>query len=128
LEWNVLHAGSAKYTLEVKDTKDLNVRIVKSSNATVKFPEFKITIEPGVNSEGFVANVEKLINDAYDIVKFIKENEEDAAKRKKAWKLMDEILDVKEGKKSVTLIIEDPTGASAIISEKAKKESFKKKK
>ncbi|MBW3016802.1 ZPR1 zinc finger domain-containing protein, partial [Candidatus Woesearchaeota archaeon] len=87
----------AKYTLEIKGPKDLNVRVVKSSNATIKFPELKITIEPGVGAEGFVANVEKLLNDAYDNVKFIKENEEDSAKRKKAWKLMDKILDIKDG-------------------------------
>ena len=118
----------ARYSLEIKDTKDLSIRIVKSSNAKVNFPELKITVEPGVSSEGFVANVEKLLNDAYEMVKFLKENEEDAAKRKKAWKLMDKILDIKEGKDSVTLIIEDPTGASAIISEKAKKEPLKKKK
>ena len=87
----------AKYTLEIKDPKDLSIRIVKSSNATVKFPQLKITIEPGAGAEGFVANVEKLLNEIYKNVKFIKENEEDSTKRKKAWKLMDKILDIKTG-------------------------------
>jgi len=117
-----------KYSFEISSAKDMNIRVVKSSNATIKFPQLKITIEPGADAEGFVANIEKILNDIYEHVKDIKENEEDSKKRKKAWKLMDRILDIKEGKEKTILVIEDPTGNSAIISEKAEKNPLKGKK
>jgi zinc finger protein len=117
-----------KYTFEISSAKDMNVRVVKSSIATIKFPQLKITIEPGAGAEGYVANVEKIVNNIYEQVKDIKENEEDSKKRKKAWKLMDQILDIKEGKEKTTLVIEDPSGNSAIISEKAEKTALKGKK
>jgi len=118
----------AKYTFEICSAKDMNVRVVKSSSATIKLPQLRITIEPGVDAQGFVANIEKILNDIYENIKDIKENEEDSKKRKKAWKLMDRILNIKEGKEKTTIVIEDPTGNSAIISEKAKKSALKGKK
>jgi len=118
----------SKYTFEISSAKDMNIRIVKSSSATIKIPELKTKIEPGADAEGYVANIEKILNNIYEQVKDIKENEEDSKKRKKAWKLMDKILDIKEGKEKATLIIEDPTGNSAIISDKAEKTPLKAKK
>src|SRR3989344_8783557 len=45
-----------KYTFEIADDKDLNVRFVKSSEATVKIPHI-MTIESGSESEGYVSNI-----------------------------------------------------------------------
>ena len=47
-----------RYTLEIKSDKDMSIRIVKSANATVKIPQLKMSMEPGVASVGFVSNVE----------------------------------------------------------------------
>lgn len=118
----------SKYTFEISKKNDLKVRVVKSSEATVKFPKLKITIEPGVNAEGFVSNVERLLNDILKVLEMQKEGEEEKAKKKKLRKMIDQILDIKEGKAATTLVIEDPAGNSAIISEKAKKERLKAKK
>ena len=115
----------ARFTLEISAVEDLNIRIVKSSEATINWKDLKIKIEPGVNAEGFVSNVERLLNDVLQTLETNKEMEEDNSKRKKYRNLIDEILDIKEGKKKTTLIIEDLTGNSAIISEKAVKEVLK---
>ncbi|MBW3013327.1 ZPR1 zinc finger domain-containing protein [Candidatus Woesearchaeota archaeon] len=115
-----------KYEVEIESKDDLNIRVVKSSQAIVKWPDFKLTIEPGINAEGFVANVEKMLNDIYKVLEFNRETEEDKAKKKKLWKLMDKVLDVKEGRDKTKLIIEDPTGNSAIISKKAEKTDLRK--
>lgn len=117
-----------KYIFEINGTKDLNVRVVKSSGATIKFPEMKVSIESGENSDGYVANIEKILNELQQVVTEIRDAEESKAKKKKARQLVEKILDIKEGKGKTTIIIEDPTGNSAIISEKAKKEPLKKKK
>ncbi len=115
----------ARFTLEISSIDDLNIRIVKSSEATINWKDLKIKIESTVNSEGFVSNVERLLNDILQTLEDNKEIEEDNAKRKKYRNLIDEVLDIKEGKKKTTLIIEDMSGNSAIISEKAVKEALK---
>jgi zinc finger protein len=118
-----------KYEIEITEKDDLNIRVVKSSHATVKWPDFKITIEPGVSAQGFVANIDWMLNDLQDIQKvleFNKETEEDKPKKKRMRKMIDKILDIKDGKEKAKLIIEDPTGNSAIISDKATKSALKK--
>jgi zinc finger protein len=115
-----------KYEIEITEKDDLNIRVVKSSHATVKWPDFKITIEPGVSAQGFVANIERMLNDIQKVLEFNKETEEDKPKKKRMRKMIDKILDIKDGKEKAKLIIEDPTGNSAIISDKATKSALKK--
>src|SRR3989344_1357667 len=95
-----------RYTLEINSVDDMNIRIVKSSEAVINWTDLKIKVEPGINAEGFVSNVERLLNDIEQMLQFNKETEEDNAKKKKIWKLINDILDIKEGKKQTTLIIE----------------------
>ena len=115
-----------KYSLEISSPEDLNIRVVKSDQAIVKWPGLRIKSEPGVNAEGYIANVEKMINDLLDILKSQKETEEDSGNRKKLTKLINKILDVKDGVEKTKVVIEDPTGNSMIISDKAVKEKLKK--
>ncbi len=110
-----------RWEFEVSSIDDLNVRVVRGSDATIKFPEFKVNITPGGIENGYVANIEKVLNDLLEILESQKEGEESKAKKKKLRQMVDELLDVKEGKRKATLIIEDPGGISAIISDKAKK-------
>jgi len=118
----------SKYEIEIDSKEDMKIRIIKSSQAIIKWPNLRITIEPGIDSFGSITNVEGLLDDAYHVLEFKRETESDASVRKKTWKLMDKILDIKEGKIKTRLIIEDATGNSAIISQKAKKSPLKKKK
>ena len=46
-----------KYTFEISNEKDMKIRVVKSSEATVKIPHIT-TITPGPASQGFVTNIE----------------------------------------------------------------------
>lgn len=109
-----------KYTLEVNSKEDLNIRIVKSGEATVKIPHI-ITIESGPASQGYITNVEGIINRVKKIVEQAKEDEDDANTRKKAKNLLKKLMKVLWGSEKIKIIIEDPTGNSAIISEKAVK-------
>src|SRR3990167_7686232 len=43
-----------KYTFTVKNKKDLDVRVVKSSDATVKIPTLRMEVSPGVNSIAYI--------------------------------------------------------------------------
>jgi zinc finger protein len=110
---------AVKYTLDIQDEKDLSIRVIKSSQATIKVPRL-IEITPGPISNGYVTNVEGIINRIKKIIEDQKDDE-DPAIRTKAKNQLKKIQRVLWGREPLTLIIDDPTGNSAIISEKAKR-------
>jgi zinc finger protein len=110
---------SVKYTLEIEDEKDLSIRIVKSSQATIKIPHLT-EITPGPMSNGYVTNVEGILNRVKKVIEDMKDDE-DPAIAKKAKNQLKKIGRVLWGREKLTLIVSDPSGNSAIISEKAKK-------
>ncbi len=52
-----------KYEFTIQNSKDLNVRVVKSGEATIKIPQLKMDVSPGVGSEGYVSNIEGVYKD-----------------------------------------------------------------
>ncbi|RJQ16921.1 ZPR1 zinc finger domain-containing protein [Candidatus Woesearchaeota archaeon] len=114
-----------KYTLEITSEADMKIRVAKSSNATIKIP-FVGDIESGPSSNGYVTNVEGILNRMQKQVENIRDNSDDEEERKKAKNLAKKITKILWGQEKAKLILEDPTGNSAIISDKAKKEKLKK--
>ncbi|MBW2965584.1 ZPR1 zinc finger domain-containing protein [Candidatus Woesearchaeota archaeon] len=110
----------SKYSIEVSGEKDMKIRIVKSSEATVKIPHI-VTIQPGPASSGYITNVEGILNRVKHQIDQAKENEEDNDAKKKAKKMLKKLNRVMWGQEKLKMIIEDPSGNSAIISEKAVK-------
>ncbi len=106
-----------KYTFEVDSEDDLNVKVVKSGEATIKIPHV-ITMEAGPASEGYITNVEGLLERVKKAIEGAVDEEDDLAK-KKAKKLIKKINKVIFGREKLKIIIEDPSGNSAIISDKA---------
>lgn len=107
-----------KYTVEVSGDDDAGIRIVKSSTATVKIPHVT-TITPGAASNGYVTNVEGILNRVKKQIETAMENEEDADAKKKGRKLIKKINRTLFGQEKLKIILEDPEGNSAIISNKA---------
>lgn len=114
-----------KYTIEIDGEEDMKIRIVKSSQAVLKIPHV-VTIEPGSASNGYVTNVEGVLNRVKHQIETAKESEEDPAVKKKAKNLLKKLNKVIWGQEKLKIIIEDPSGNSAIISEKAVKTALKK--
>ena len=108
-----------KYTFKVANKKDMDVRIVKSSTATVKIPELRMSVTPGSSSEGYISNVEGVIQRFKKVVEGERDAAEDDETRKSAKNLLKKIWKVECGDIPVTVVIEDPNGNSAIISNKA---------
>jgi zinc finger protein len=108
----------SKYTLDVNGEEDLKIRVVKSSEATVKIPHLA-TIEPGAAANGYVTNVEGILNRVKHQIEVARDNEEDNDAKKKAKNLLKKLTKIMWGKEKVKIIIEDPTGNSAIVSDKA---------
>jgi zinc finger protein len=113
-----------KCTLEVSDKKDLNARVIRSSEGTVKIPHIG-SIEPGPAANGFVTNVEGVLERFKKQIESLRDTAEDNADKKKAKNMLKKLQKVMWGSEKIKLIIEDPTGNSAIISDKSKREKLK---
>ena len=110
-----------RYTFEITSEADLSVKIVKSGEATLKIPHV-ITMEPGPVSEGFITNMEGLIERIKKVIESsIDEEDEDDTNKKKAKNLIKKLNNVLLGREPLKIILEDQSGHSAIISEKAQK-------
>ncbi len=108
----------AKYVLEI-NKNTLTVRVVRSQSATVSIPEIGIKVEPGPKSEGYVTNVEGILNRFEDATKkalMLFDDEESQINGKNA---LNQIEELKKGNGTATLIILDPFGQSNIVSDSA---------
>jgi len=114
-----------KYTIELTSEEDMKIRVVKSSSANVKIPHVG-DIMSGPSSNGYVTNIEGILNRMVKQLEIIRDNEEEEEEsRKKAKNMIKKLHRVIWGQEKQKLILEDPTGNSAIISDKAVKEKLK---
>ena len=98
----------------------MKIRVVKSSNATVKIPHIG-SIEPGEAANGYITNIEGILQRMKKQIEVLSDDSEEEEDRKKAKNMLKKLLRVMWGQEKLKLIIEDPSGNSAIISEKAVK-------
>ena len=95
---------------KIEEEKDLEARVIKSQNCIVEIPELGIKIEPCTASEGYVANVESVLFRIKETLFGIK--------NKKSQEIIKKIDDCTDGKLSLTLIFQDKSGLSDILSPK----------
>ena len=114
-----------RITFTVENERDLNVRVVKSSSASIKIPQMKMSVESGPASEGYVSNVEGLLGRFEKIIETEHDAAEEDSEKTTAKNLLKKLRKVKFGDIPLKIIIEDSTGNSAIISEKAVIEKLK---
>lgn len=117
----------AKHEITIEGDEDLKIRVVRSSEGLITIGKLG-SIEPGENAEGFVSNIEGLLErfkkivDGYKISPEDMEeaSEEDIANHEKAREMLKKLNRVLMGSDKITISIEDQTGNSAIISDKTK--------
>lgn len=114
-----------RITFTVEGEEDLKVRVVKSSEATVLVPQMKMSMTPGPSSIGFISNIEGLIDKFKVIIEQERDSSDEDDVRTKAKNLLKKIWKVKCGDVPLKIVIEDPSGNSAIISEKAEIKKLK---
>jgi zinc finger protein len=117
------HGEPARHTLAVGSADDLSVRVVRSMSASIEIPELGVRIDPGPQCQGFVSNIEGVLDRIEQVVKGALKWGTDVEKENAAALLAD-IARVKAGTYPITLILEDPCGNSGIESEKAVKEKY----
>jgi len=118
--FNVEIKEALSYRVNIERSEDLKIKVVRSSSGTIIIPELGVKIEPGFHAQGFVTNVEGILNRVEDVLKSQLKVKK-GRKLKKVRELLKKIKRMKEGKEKFTLIVKDPFGNSGIISKKAKK-------
>ncbi len=106
------------YSLSI-NKNNINTRVVKSQTATLSIPELGLKVEPGPKSQGYVSNVEGVLNRFESAVETAMEWAEEQNVTENALKIIEKIDDIKSGEGSATLIVEDPFGHSIIIDDAA---------
>ena len=117
------HGEPARYTVVVEAADDLSIRVVRSMSASIEIPELGVRIDPGPQCQGFISNVEGVL-DRIEIVVKGALNWGNEVEKANAIALLADIAKVKTGTFPITLILEDPSGNSGIIAEKTVKEAY----
>jgi zinc finger protein len=111
----------ARYEIEF-DSSDFATRVIRSSSGTVQIPELGVTIEPGSASEAFVSNVEGVLRRVEQVITTAtKWSSNDPGKLELGNHLLKMIDSLRKGEGTMTLVIDDPFGNSAIISPRAQR-------
>lgn len=105
-----------------QDEADLQVRVIRSNSGTIRIPELGFLAEPTPLSESFVSNVEGVLERAKDIlltaVEFFGEDPEKLALLHEYIARYEELV---AGRLPFTLVIDDPLGNSAIVSDRVER-------
>ncbi|HJJ28121.1 MAG TPA: ZPR1 zinc finger domain-containing protein [Methanocorpusculum sp.] len=108
------------WELRADSPADLNARVVRSTSGEIDLPEFGINIRPGPACDGFISNVEGVLDRAENAVRSaLLSSEGDEIHT--ATEILEKIAQAREGKLPFTLKITDPSGNSGIVSNKAVK-------
>ena len=116
-----------KCTFTVESEEDLSVRVVNSAQATIPVPTLRMSVESGATSKGYVSNIEGVLNRFKKIIEQQRDGADDAAVKKKAKNLLKKLWKIQCGDAPCKIVIEDPSGNSAIISDKTVVSKLKKK-
>jgi zinc finger protein len=109
--------GPRKIVFKVEKPEDVNVLVVKASTAAVIIPELNLKMIPGPAATGFISTVEGVLErflEALEAACSSPDADKEACRRAREM-----ITAAKEGKIKYTLVIVDPEGVSAILSDKA---------
>ncbi len=116
---------SCKITFTIEKDKDMTVRVIKSAAAKLSFPQLRLSVEPGVDAIGYISNVEGVLQRFEEVLKAEKDIVEEEEDKTKCKNLLKKIWKIKCGDIPTKMIIEDPTGNSAIVSDRAVVEKLK---
>jgi zinc finger protein len=109
------HVKSNHNVITIKDPKDLETKIYRASTGSIEIPELEITLEPGIQAECYITNIERILLKFKESCQFLlRDDPEPAAKAI----LENRIRDLDEclaGKREFTVVLDDPEGFSYIL-------------
>jgi zinc finger protein len=105
----------SQYSARIESEKDLSIKIVKGSTATVKIPELGVLIEPGAASDGYFSNIEGLLDRIQQVAQILVNTAEKPKQVQAARKALEKIKKARLGKIKFEVIVQDAFGNSALI-------------
>lgn len=120
---DVMHLGEhepMRHEFHISSEKDMMVRVVKSSTGIIKIPELGITVKPGSGSEGYISNIEGVIDRIEKAIRVAIEKA-DPIKRRRGGAKLKKLEAIRSGRGNVKIIMMDPFGHSTIADKRAKK-------
>ncbi len=99
---------------QIASDEDLTMKIVKSSSATIRVPELGVTITPRTSAQGFITNVEGILDRIQEVLEGIVPSLSQK-RRRRARSVLAKLKKAREGKLSFVVELKDPLGNSAII-------------
>ena len=114
------NAEPSRWELTIESPGDLMVRVIRSMTGVISIPELGVRIDPGPACEGFVSNVEGVLDRVEKVLANLYTWAESDVEKERVHRLQDQIQEVREGRLVVTLIIDDLSGNSAIIADRAR--------
>lgn len=114
----------SRHVLRFRAPRDLGVRVVRSPSGTWRVPELGFAAEPAEASEAFVSNVEGVLERVRDVLVRAQLVFPEPERRARAEELLARLQRIREGHEEATLVLEDPHGTSAILSERARVEKL----
>lgn len=106
-----------RFILKYENTNQLKHKFIRSSTCDLKIPELGVEIEPSTASDGYITNIEGILQRIKDVTLGLIKILETDEQIKNGLALVQKIDSAIEGKFNFTLIIEDPMGNSALIAE-----------
>jgi zinc finger protein len=111
-----------RLAFRVGSEQDLTVRVIRSNSGTVRIPELGFTAEPSSLSESYVSNVEGVLDRAKDVLLTALEfHGEDPEKARLLQEYLMRYERMLVGALPFDLVIDDPFGNSAILSERVER-------
>ncbi|MGB9709087.1 MAG: ZPR1 zinc finger domain-containing protein [Infirmifilum sp.] len=100
--------------MKVEAPEDFRVKVVRSPTTRILIPELGLEVEPGIDAEMFVTNIEGLLYLFLDALKRLKvlDKEVDTSS---AERVLEEIIEQQKG--GFTVILEDVNGLSLFLPE-----------
>ncbi|HME51227.1 MAG TPA: ZPR1-type zinc finger protein [Candidatus Lokiarchaeia archaeon] len=109
------HAKSNKYILKIKRPKDLETKIYRASTGSIEIPEIEMVVEPGIQAEFFITNIERILLKFKESCEFLLDNSSDQETLDLLQKRIQDLDDLLAVKREFTVILEDPEGFSYIL-------------
>jgi zinc finger protein len=126
---DVTHLGEhepMRHEFLITSEDDMMVRVVRSSTGTMKVPELGVTVKPCSASEGYVTNIEGVLNRIENAIRLAIE-QADPTRRRRGESKLKKLEAIRRGEARAKLIMMDPFGHSAIADGRAKKRKLTKK-
>ena len=95
--------------------EDYTTKIIRAANGTISFPQIGAMIEPGPSADGFINNIEGILQDIKEKAKFLLNISTSEEEKIKISKYIDSLDEYINNNLPIDIVIEDPFGNSSII-------------